>query len=466
MRRVKQMFLAMTVFIFGFTFSASAYEALNGPTGVLKYVKNKSFNGYTFYAPMVQPKNPKAYLMDMEGYIVHKWDLNYPPGLYGMLLENGNLLVGGNHASLRKGIDVAIGGSSGIIQELDWNSNVVWEYKMATPTEIQHHCFVRMANGNTMILGWELKSIEEAIAKGRDPKTIPTSVFDRGKWHTGFWSDFVREVDKNGKTVWEWHVWDHIGVGPTKIDINYVMPKPVGANYASFDWTHGNTVDYMPESDEVIVNFRNMGEFVIINHKTGNIVWRWGNPCAYGQGECPSYYNDGDQQLFGQHHVSYLGKDVFQIFDNGSERPEGNRSRVVRVNRKSGKVVWEYESKDSSSFYSYRQGAAQALANGNVHVTSTQTGHLFEVNKKKQIVWEFVNPFLFGKAKCHFEDGDLGHNSASNMIHRSYRYADDYPGLKGKTLKRQGLAAKNCPQFWKVYGLDKIKGSKPMKIAY
>jgi hypothetical protein len=60
-----------------------------------------------------------------------------------------------------------------------------------------------MPNGNTLILGWEFKSNAEAIAKGRNPKTLPTSQFEGGKWYYGFWVDFIREVDKAGKTVWE-----------------------------------------------------------------------------------------------------------------------------------------------------------------------------------------------------------------------------------------------------------------------
>ena len=47
---------------------------------------------------------------------------------------------------------------------VDWEGNVIWEYKMMSPTEIQHHCFSRMPNGNTLILGWEFKSREEAYS--------------------------------------------------------------------------------------------------------------------------------------------------------------------------------------------------------------------------------------------------------------------------------------------------------------
>jgi outer membrane protein assembly factor BamB len=435
------------VLVLGFTFSIRAYESLVGPTGVLKYEKDKSYGGYTLFAPMIGCKT--TYLIDMEGYVVHRWESKYAPGLFAMLLPNGNLLRGGRGGKIAKETPVSIGGVSGIVQEIDWDGNVVWEYKMCSPTEVHHHCFDRMPNGNTLILGWEFKSIEEAIAKGRDPKTVPTSVFDQDKWHYGFWVDFVREVDKKGKTVWEWHVWDHVGTGPKQFDINYVLPKPLGPLYSDFDWTHFNTCEYIVEKDQILLNSRNFSEFYIIDHKTGEMLYRWGNPSAYGQGKKPSWYDNGDQMVFGNHSATWLGKDRVMLFDNGSERPEGNRSAVIEVDIKTGKIVWEYESQHSNSFFSYRQGACQKLPNGNVHITSTHGGHLFEVTPDKKIVWDYVSPVHNGETKCTLEDGD-GHNAMFNMIHRSYRYGEDYPGLKGKDLSQRKALA-DCPEFFKIY---------------
>ncbi|MBN2418645.1 MAG: aryl-sulfate sulfotransferase [Deltaproteobacteria bacterium] len=427
--------------------AASAYEAIVGPTGVLKYDKEKSYGGYTLFAPMVNCKT--TYLIDMEGNVVHKWESEYTPGAYAMLLPNGNLLRGG----VMNKKPAAIGGAGGIVQEIDWDGNVVWEYKINSDTEIQHHCFTRMPNGNTLILAWEAMSIDEAIAKGRDPKTIPLEVYDMNQYHNEFWVDFVREVDKKGKTVWEYHVKDHIGTGPNQYDINYILPEKLGGNYVSFDWSHFNTVEYIPEKDLVLLNSRNFSEFYLIDHKTGKMVYRWGNPSAYGQGEKPSWYNDGDQKVFGSHSVTYLGKDRFMIFDNGSERAEGNRSSIVIMDRKTNEIVWQYYTLTPQSFYSFRQGAAQMLPNGNVHVTSTNSGHLFEVTEDKKIVWEYVSPVFNGKTRCFDEDGYLP-NMMMNMIHRSYRYAADYPGLKNKDLSNK-VPLTQCPEFYKIYQTDK-----------
>ena len=209
-------FLAGTVALLtlGFSGGAAAYEIHDGPTGVIKYESEKTFNGYTLFAPTY--KCTTTYLMDMNGDVVHTWQSKYPPGLYAILLPNGNLL----RAAAPKEQPTKIGGAGGILEELDWNSNVVWSYRMLSENEIQHHCFDRMPNGNTLVLGWERKTPAEFQAKGRKPGTWPKEAKIKGQVVRDFWVDFVREVDRDGKTVWEWHAWDHIGTGPDQLDIN------------------------------------------------------------------------------------------------------------------------------------------------------------------------------------------------------------------------------------------------------
>jgi hypothetical protein len=422
-----------------------AYEAIVGPTGVLLYDKENSYGGYTLFSPMI--KSQTVYLIDMEGYVVHTWETKYTPGSYAMLLENGNLLRGG----VVRGAPAPIGGAAGIVQEIDWAGNVVWEYKLLSPDEVQHHCFTRMPNGNTLILAWERKSIEEVIAKGRDPKTIPVSIPGfGGNFQNSFWIDFVREVDKAGNTVWEWHVWDHIGTGPNQFDINYKLPDALGGTYPNYDWTHFNSVEYIEGTDQILLNSRNFSEFYVIDHKTGTMLYRWGNPSAYGQGKAPSWLDNGDQKVFGPHCATFLGNNRFLVFDNGSERAEGNRSAVVEVDARSGKIVWEYAAPQSNSFYSARQGGAQRLPNGNTFITSANSGHLFEVTKDKKVVWDFVSPIGSGEETCFLGAGGSP-GGALNMIHRAYRYGTDYPGLKNRDLSQRVPLAKACPEFFRVY---------------
>ncbi|MBN2321159.1 MAG: aryl-sulfate sulfotransferase [Acidobacteria bacterium] len=441
--RVCVVFVAWIAMVAGIAF-LPAYEAIVGPTGVLLYDKENSYGGYTLISPM---GSRTVYLIDVEGFVVHKWETEYTPGSHAKLLENGNLLRG---ATLQ-GAPAPIGGAAGLVQEIDWDGNVVWEYKLLTPNAVQHHTFTRLPNGNTMLMAVERKSIDEFIEKGRDSRKIPvTGPGFTGNFQNDFWVDFVREVNPAGETVWEWHVWDHVGPGPYQFDINYTLPNVMNSS-GIFDWTHFNAVEYLPETDQVLLNSRNFSEFYIIDHKTGKMVYRWGNPSAYGQGEAPSWLDNGDQKMFGNHNATYLGRNRFLIFDNGSERPEGNRSAVIEVDARTGSIVWEYTAPSSNSFYTARQGGAQRLPNGNTFITSSNSGHLFEVTEDKEVVWDYVSPFV-GQDDIRCFLGGSGF--AFNMIHRAYRYGKDYPGLKDKDLSKRTPPAKECPEFYKLYKTD------------
>ena len=234
------------------------------------------------------------------------------------------------------------------------------------------------------------------------------------------------------------------------------------------DWTHGNTVEYIGDTDQIIFNSRNFGEFFLINHKTGAIEWRWGNPSTYGKGKGPSFLDDGDQQLFGPHHVTMQANGNFLIFDNGWHRPQGERSRVLEVDPKTGKVVWQWTSKFAHTFYSRYQGAVQKLANGNYFITSSGLGHLIEITggEKGEIVWEWVNPLILDKPKCFLTDDDLiadpMEQVAGNTIHRAYRYSKDYPGLKGQDLsKKEPFVPGGCFELWKLYNKEEAKAPVP-----
>lgn len=450
----KKIFACAAILSVALCFSVShAYEAITGPTGVLFYNKDKAYNGYTLFSPTV--KCNETYLIDMEGNVVHTWKSKYPPGLHSELLPNGNLLRAG--AIPQNPGFCGIGGVGGIIEEIDWNGNVVWEYKLFEPGKaIQHHTFKRLPNGNTMILAWETKSIKETIAKGRDPKTIPTlPIKKRGIGHNEFWVDFVREVDKEGKTVWEWHVWDHVGKGKDKLDINYRLPDPVGPIY-QIDWSHFNTIDYIPATDTVVLNSRNFAEFYFINHKTGKIEYRWGNPTAYdSKKKKPGWYDNGDQKVFGTHCPTVLENGNILLFDNGSEGPESRRSAIVEVNPKTDEVVWSYKTLHTNSFNSFRQGSVQRLPNGNTFITSTHGGHIFEVTPSKELVWEYVSPVFAGEPKCMATEKDAFPleqvlDGMTNLVHRAYRYGPDHPGLKGKDLSKKTQLV-DCPKFFSAW---------------
>lgn len=346
------------------------------PRGLLRS-ETGAFQGYTLVSPLA---SKVVYLLDMQGEVVHRWETQYPPSAV-YLLPNGNLLRTGrvDENEVFRG-----GGICGQLQEIDWDGKVVWDYRMADEYRTSHHDVEPLPNGNVLLIAWEHRFREDAIAWGRDPEHVGED---------GFWPDAVYEVKpirpEGGEIVWEWHVWDHVvqdldpeqqnhgdvSQHPGKVDINadhrdrppiteeerrereelerqmralgYVggvddAPRVIREGHAP-DWLHTNAIDYHPEHDLIVLSTPHLCELWVIDHSTtteeaawgsggrwgkgGELLWRWGNPRNYGHGDDP------DRQLFYQHDAQWIagekpGELRLTVFNNGGGRPGGDHSSV------------------------------------------------------------------------------------------------------------------------------------------
>ena len=126
----------------------------------------------------------------------------------------------------------------------------------------------------------------------------------------------------------------------------------------------------LPNGD-IVVSFRTISTVIIIDRKTGNIIWKLGAP-----------------PLCGQHAPTPLPNGNLLIFDNGPHRVDHVMpfSRVIEVERSSMKIVWEYREKRESYFFSPRISNAQRLPNGNTLICERDFGRLFEVTAGGEIV--------------------------------------------------------------------------------
>ena len=121
--------------------------SIHHPVGLIHYTPTACYRGYTLFSTTHGGKD--AYLIDMEGNVVHRWHLE--EGIpYAYLLDNGNLLCRISRPQDAGGVET-LGASSAGILELDWDSNIVWAYR----NPMLHHDFQRMPNGNTLLLMWE-----------------------------------------------------------------------------------------------------------------------------------------------------------------------------------------------------------------------------------------------------------------------------------------------------------------------
>lgn len=414
--------------------------------------------GYTLFAPNF---STTTYLIDMEGQLVHTWQSEHWPGQSAYLLENGNLLRTA-HLS-----DVGKGPSGGGIQEIAWDGTVVWDFQYMSDTYLPHHDIEPLPNGNVLILAWEFKTREQAIAAGRDP-----ALLDEGT----LWPEFVVEVQHTGPTsgqvVWEWHLWDHLIQDRDPGQANYgnvaEHPELVDVNFAAggkADWIHANAIDYNPELDQILITCHNLHEIWVVDHSTttqeaaghaggrsgmgGDLLYRWGNPRAYGRGTAD------DQRLFAPHDAQWIESGLPEeghilVFNNGNGRPDGAYSSVDEIvppaNASGGYdcvagsaygpegPTWTYTAAVPTDFYADKISGAQRLANGNSLICSGPQGTFFEVTPEGETVWRYVSPVTNDGPQPQGSAIPRGTNVRTNAVFRAYRYAPDYAGLASKDL--------------------------------
>jgi len=152
------------------------------------------------------------------------------------------------------------------------------------------------------------------------------------------------------------------------------------------DLIHTNSLEIVPRKVEgvchkgdILLSICELNLVVILDRRTKSIVWEWG----------PGH-------LSKQHHPTQLDNGNILIFDNGVDR---ERSRVIEVDPRTNRIIWEYQGYPPGSFFSISRGAAERLRNGNTLITESDRGRVFEVDREGEIVWEFYNPRLSSDGK-------------------------------------------------------------------
>jgi len=353
--------------------------------GVTLHNLQKADDGYTLFGP----NNHDAWLIDIEGRVVNRWRMPYSAGCHGRLLPNGHIIWASQiHTAEEYGLTDDFSGLGGLIQELDWDGNLVWE----SEAPYQGHDFQVMDNGHILYICFHPNGIlpDELAAevKGGLPGTE-----QNGK----IWGDCVMEIDRQGKVVWEWLACEHLD---PKIDT--LCPLESRSM-----WPYLNSLCVCQDGN-ILLSTRYLNQITKIEYPSGRVLNR------YLRG-----------RIFHQHDVRELPNGNIMAFDNGLHRygEELSYSRVVEFDPSTEEVVWEYKAEQPSDFYSAICGGSERLANGNTLICDSVAGRVFEVTPSNEIVWEYVSPFMGEKRGL-----------PTNRIWRAHRYSRDYTGFKDHIL--------------------------------
>ncbi len=439
--------------------------------------------GYVLFTPIL---GDTILLLDNDARVVHAWR-NPRAGSSLYLRPDGRILRSARDPSF---LQWKLGGITGLIQELDWDGNLLWEWKLADAKRVLHHDIEPLPNGNVLALAWERKTREEAIAAGRRADAVPEQ---------GLLVDWLLEIEpvrpNGGRVVWEWHVFDHLvqdqdptapshgspSARPGRLDVNAGVARPVSADELArlqalgyvaptatpqdlrMDFLHVNAVAYHPRLDQIALSVPTLGEVWILDHSTttaeaagssggrsgrgGDILYRWGNPAAYGRGR------GSPQRLFYQHDVRWIPDGWARagnltLFNNGRDRPGRQFSSVDEFRpplRPDGSYAleaaapfgpaelawtWPLPEDRFSPFIS----GAERLANGNTFACAGADGILLEATAGGEIVWEYRNPYI---GDVRMVDGTFPTPILAGVpyaVFRATRIPPDHPALAGRTL--------------------------------
>lgn len=235
--------------------------------------------------------------------------------------------------------------------------------------------------------------------------------------------DVILEFDKNGKELQRYSFWEHKEEyrsyhKPFGIDAPAGPSIPVLKELAkghrsegTYDYFHINSFVMIPPNPlenkdpafrpgNWLISIKHGNMVVILDQDTKKVLWH-----AAG--------DEVEGGFDGQHSASMLPDGNILVFDNGLMR---RFSRVLIFDPLTMKVKWQYK---EPSFYSSFSGHAQALGNGNILVTDSDSRHAFELTPDKQIVWEYRD-YDGKKGVGRFKDGLI-----LNDLYRVTRYSKE-----------------------------------------
>ncbi len=429
--------------------------------GLLSKTPKEFQKGYDLVYPFYQPT---VFLLDSCGQIVHQWtdedEMN--PGLAAYLSPEGKLIKSKKHYIFQNDI---IGGSpSGEFVEIySWENELLASFELNNDQFRLHHDLEPMANGNVLMIAWDRVLADSLLRLGKDTLFAPTEYLLSEKIIE--WNPTLDSI------VWEWNAFDHViqdfdstlsNYGsvenhPEKIDLNFPY-------YLSTDWLHFNSIDYNEELDQILISCPEFNEFWIIDHSTskeeakgssgglsgkgGDLIFRWGNPQAYANGD------DSDQKLFYQHdvnwtnsHAQYEDDDYGEIILFNNRVHEG--SSVAYLDLQFDTMSWSYKtffnditylptdfertiSHPTNSELSHSQivSSARKQPNGNTLIFAGDWGYVYEMNVDGDLVWEYRIPFNNGK---RIEQG-FDPAKKLNLMFKFIRYPLDFPAFEEKDL--------------------------------
>lgn len=177
--------------------------------------------------------------------------------------------------------------------------------------------------------------------------------------------DALMEIAPDGTQREVYNTWDHLEVelGPWSAFSIY------GSN---LDWSHGNSIDYDPDTDRYLLSFANIHTVAVIDRTSG----------------APLRYLHGDEPALGETESAFAHQHDVTWMDNGNvlmvSTNVGTRTVEFALADEGLETVWSYDHPEVSTFL----GSARRLPSGDTLISGGSSGIIRQVDAAGEVVWE------------------------------------------------------------------------------
>jgi hypothetical protein len=270
--------------------------------------------------------------------------------------------------------------------EIDLEGNILWAapypYVINADTVFYHHDFKKTTRGTYMVMG-NKRAYRKVIGSYPIEKLnreFEVKLVD-GQIYCKVLMNCILEFNKEGKLIWLWDANDYI----TDEDLNFKKGPMKIPGFA----THANAFSENEAGTKVYVGFRDLSRIVRIDKKSEKVEQSYGEK-----------YPSGDAQLGAdlfrrQHDASVTKRQTILLLNNNSPPGGGGGVSSVMEIKENGLVsdslvVWKLNLNFDTltDGKSISGGDVVELPNSNLLVCAGLLNRLFEVSRKKEIVWD------------------------------------------------------------------------------
>lgn len=135
---------------------------------------------------------------------------------------------------------------------------------------------------------------------------------------------------------------------------------------------------------DIMLSSRHFNQIWVLDSATHALKW-WQTGPMFGQHD-PDFQPDGSITLFDNRPLGEPAAENHYLGNMGG-------SRILRIDPRTRAFETLYQSTTGNAFYSPYRGKHQMLPNGNILITETDAGRVFEVTSGGEVVWSLVNAY-------------------------------------------------------------------------